>query len=77
MSTPKTAHTPTRMQHHPYSVAFILHACHLHEELVAALKQLRIDANRLCDRQLGGTYEDDCRRSLAVAVAVLQKAEVP
>jgi hypothetical protein len=36
-----------------------------------ALERLRIDANRLCDRQLGGTYEDDCRRSIAVAVAAL------
>jgi hypothetical protein len=36
-----------------------------------ALAQLRIDANRLCDRSLGGTYEDDCRRSIAAADAVL------
>lgn len=35
--------------------------------LTAALRMLIIDANRLCDRQLGGTYEEDCRRSIAVA----------
>lgn len=40
--------------------------------VVEALEQLRIDANRLCDRQLGGTYEDDCRRSLRKADAALQ-----
>lgn len=44
-------------------------------ELLAALKTLRIDANRLCDRQLGGSYEDDCRRSLAVADAAIHKAK--
>jgi hypothetical protein len=36
-----------------------------------ALRQLRIDANRLCDRQLGGSYEADCRRSIAAADAAL------
>lgn len=34
-------------------------------ELVGAAAELRVNANRLCDRQLGGTYEEDCRRSLA------------
>lgn len=33
----------------------------------AALRALCIDANRLCDRQLGGSYEDDCRATIAVA----------
>ncbi len=42
-----------------------------HTKLRKALKQLRIDANRLCDRNLGGTYEEDCRRSIAVAEAAL------
>ncbi len=37
-----------------------------------ALSQLRIDANRLCDRQLGGSYEDDCRRSLKQAEDALR-----
>jgi hypothetical protein len=36
-------------------------------ELLAALDALIIDANRLCDRQLGGSYEDDCRRSIEAA----------
>lgn len=36
-----------------------------------ALRELRISSNRLCDRQEGGTYEDDCRRSIAEADAVL------
>ena len=43
--------------------------------LLAALKTLRIDANRLCDRQLGGTYEDDCRAAIAVADEAIAKAE--
>lgn len=43
--------------------------------LRAALQRLRIDANRLCDRQLGGTYEDDCRRSIAMADAVLKDTD--
>ena len=37
-----------------------------------ALKELRINANRLCDRNLGGTYEEDCRRSIAKADAALR-----
>jgi len=41
------------------------------ERLRIALTALRIDANRLCDRQLGGTYEDDCRRSIRQADAAL------
>lgn len=41
------------------------------EALRQALSQLRIDANRLCDRNLGGTYEEDCRRSLDSAKRVL------
>lgn len=36
-----------------------------------ALTELRIDANRLCDRRLGGTYEDDCRRSIRKADGAL------
>jgi len=40
-------------------------------EVIAALRELLVNANRLCDRQLGGTYEDDCRRSLAKAEAAL------
>lgn len=42
-------------------------------ELLYALRQLRIDANRLCDRNLGGTYEDDCRRAIAQANSVIAK----
>lgn len=39
-----------------------------------ALKALRIDANRLCDRNLGGTYEEDCRRAIAIADAAIVRA---
>jgi hypothetical protein len=46
----------------------------VNDDVVAALKDLRINANRLCDRQLGGTYEDDCRRSIARADAALSHA---
>lgn len=42
--------------------------------LEKALADLIIDANRLCDRGLGGTYEDDCRLSLAKARHVLSPA---
>jgi hypothetical protein len=42
------------------------------DRLREALQTLRINANRLCDRQLGGTYEDDCRRSIAKADDVLR-----
>jgi predicted RNase H-like nuclease (RuvC/YqgF family) len=38
-----------------------------------ALRSLRIDANRLCDRQLGGSYEDDCRLAIKAADAVLKE----
>jgi len=44
-------------------------------ELLEALEELRINANRLCDRNLGGTYEADCRRSIAKADAAIAKAE--
>lgn len=37
------------------------------ERLKSAIRTLIIDANRLCDRQLGGTYEDDARRSIQAA----------
>lgn len=50
--------------------------------LVEAGKQLRGDANRLCDRNLGGTYEDDCRiaiknwdTALAQANAAIAEAQ--
>lgn len=46
------------------------------EEAIEALRDLRINANRLCDRNLGGTYEEDCRRSIARADAVLSAALV-
>lgn len=35
---------------------------------------LLIDANRLCDRQLGGTYEADCRRSIEALREALAEA---
>jgi hypothetical protein len=41
------------------------------DKLVAAAQELRNDANRLCDRNLGGTYEEDCRRSIAAFDAAL------
>jgi hypothetical protein len=41
--------------------------------LEAALRALIIDANRLCDRNLGGTYEADCRGSIRLARAALEK----
>lgn len=40
--------------------------------LAAALQALLVDANRLCDRNLGGTYEEDCGRSIEQARTVLQ-----
>ena len=39
------------------------------------LEELVIDANRLCDRNQGGTYEEDCRRSIAKARAVLARQQ--
>lgn len=42
------------------------------DALRQALQALIIDANRLCDRQLGGTYEDDCRRSIDKARTALE-----
>jgi hypothetical protein len=42
------------------------------QKLETALRALIIDANRLCDRQLGGSYEADCRRTLAQARAALR-----
>lgn len=47
------------------------------EKVRAALKELRISANRLCDRNLGGTYEEDCRRSIARADVALLAAKDP
>lgn len=44
-------------------------------ELAEALKLLCGDANRLCDRQLGGTYEEDCRRAIDQARAALARTE--
>lgn len=44
-------------------------------DMLAALKALVIDANRLCDRQLGGTYEADCLVALIGAKEVIAKAE--
>ena len=43
--------------------------------LAEAMEQLIIDANRLCDRNLGGTYEEDCRRSITVARRALAAAQ--
>ena len=43
--------------------------------LLAALKTLRLDANTLCDRCLGGTYEDDCRAAIEIADLAIAKAE--
>lgn len=45
-------------------------------ELHAALRELGIDANRLCDRNLGGTYEADCRRSIAKADVAMEAARL-
>ena len=47
------------------------------ETLRTALHDLRVDANRLCDRQLGGTYEADCRLSIARADAALAASSGP
>lgn len=44
------------------------------ERLEAAIGLLILDANRLCDRNLGGTYEDDCRRAIAKARAALAES---
>jgi hypothetical protein len=40
--------------------------------LRTALQTLVIDANRLCDRRMGGTYEEDCRRSIIAAREALR-----
>jgi hypothetical protein len=40
--------------------------------LRTALQTLVIDANRLCDRKMGGTYEEDCRRSILAAREALR-----
>jgi hypothetical protein len=42
-------------------------------DLREALRVLMIDANRLCDRNLGGTYEEDCRRSIEAARKALKR----
>lgn len=42
-------------------------------KLLAQFERLIIDANRLCDRNLGGTYEDDCRRSIEAARAAIEE----
>lgn len=52
-------------------VAALTAAAERETALREALRELRINANRLCDRNLGGTYEDDCRRSLKKAEATL------
>lgn len=39
--------------------------------LEAAARDLRQNANRLCDRNTGGTYEEDCRRSIQQMDAAL------
>ena len=44
-------------------------------KLREAATALRIDANRLCDRNLGGTYEEDCRRSIAALDAALAEGD--
>jgi hypothetical protein len=41
--------------------------------LAAAARGLAIDANRLADRNLGGTYEDDVRRSLKIFDAIYRR----
>jgi hypothetical protein len=41
--------------------------------LAAAGRGLAIDANRLADRNLGGTYEDDVRRSLKSFNAIYRR----
>ena len=41
--------------------------------LIEALTLLRIDANRLCDRMLGGSYEYDCRLAIRRADEVLHE----
>lgn len=42
-------------------------------EVAQAARALRRDANRLCDRMLGGTYEADMRRTIAEFDAVLSR----
>ncbi len=42
------------------------------KRLDEALWQLRVDCNRLCDRNLGGTYEDDARLSIKKADEALR-----
>jgi hypothetical protein len=55
-------------------IAACLHGAEAIKEVAGlreALEDLVQNANRLCDRQLGGTYEEDCRRSIAQARAAL------
>lgn len=51
----------------------------LEPDLLEAAKALRIDANRLCDRMLGGSYEADCRLAIKRFDAALaaSRAAVP
>lgn len=72
------AFTDGRMTHPQPSLQIVpdadAHLIAAAPDLLEALRELRINANRLCDRQLGGTYEDDCRRSLKAAEAAIDKA---
>lgn len=58
-----------------WNALFLIPRGLLFDDLLAALKQLRLDANRLCDRNLGGTYEEDCRRSITAADIVITRAD--
>jgi len=61
----------------PPKVGWCADAAARERALGAALRQLRIDANRLCDRMLGGSYEQDCRLAIKVADAALALPTVP
>lgn len=68
---------PTRNRFEPLSTETLDANAHLLKaapRLLEALKVLRMDANRLCDRQIGGTYEEDCRRALAQADEAISEA---
>ena len=66
----------------PYAVDEVRRLRHDHDALAqeharlrAALKALCIDANRLCDRMEGGTYEEDCRRAIAATRTLLAASQ--
>lgn len=57
----------------PSMVVVFRPMCLKERAVTTALERLIVDANRLCDRQLGGTYEADCRQSIDAARQAIAK----